>query len=190
MGSGKPVVLADISSWPIQQGDEPAGEQPAVLASPEVCLGLRPEQARSLRVDFAGPCSQTVALEPDLSASSQWPRRSKLKAVVTRQAGMWVLGIVTSDAPHTKRWSLTLPSPWPVICIGQWPGHRAHRGEVGKRTLASSIMSAKRAELKKTNLVKERELGHVGLLSPHWTEMGWAGYRDRPDESLASLSLF
>lgn len=134
-GPEKPTG-ADPSGWPARRGPEPAGEEPAILASPEVCLVLRPEQARSPGVDFAGHFphveADPLALEPDLSPSSQWPRHCGLRAAVTPLAGMWVLGIVTSAAPHTGGHPAP---PWPVICIGQWPGHRARCVEVGKRTL-------------------------------------------------------
>lgn len=72
-----------------------------------------------------------------------------------------------------------LPSPQPVTCSGLVPG--AHCGEVGKlkNTLASSIMLAKRAELKKTNLVKEKRCWPMwGLFELSLDGVG--GYRESP----------
>lgn len=78
---------------------------------------------------------------------------------------------MTSAVLHTQ--VIIPPSPWPVGCIGQWPGHGglSWGGREVENTLASSVMSAKRAELKKTNLVKEK-LDRGGLSSHHRCRSG------------------
>lgn len=159
MGLEKLVVPGRPSSWSIAWS---YWGGPAILASPELCLVLQPQQARALRVAFAGDFplwlwNLTESLV-SMAKARQAPSHSDT------QGWHWVLGIVTSAVPHTQ---VTIPpSPWPVGCIGQWPGHRGPSwgGWQVENTLASSVMSAKRAELKKTNLVKEK-LDRGGLSS-------------------------
>lgn len=145
----------------------------SVLASPEVCLALRPGQAQSLRVDFAGHLPPAAVRAESLSSAAKAPQA---QAALTLQDGMWVLAIVTSAAPHTE--VVTLPSLacnlHSTVAWSQGPSW----GGLEKNTLASSIMSAKRAEPKKANLVKEKELDPGEPLSPHEWSWGGGGYRD------------
>lgn len=134
---------------------------------------LQPKQTSSLRAGSAGDF-RAVALEPDPSPSCQWASQAQSHSDTSGQhAGPGHCDLSCS----TRREVVTLPSPWSVICTGQWPGQGGPSlgGWEIENILASSIMSAKRAEQKKTNLVKDKRSCTIWGL-PHRMEVqGWVG---------------
>ena len=114
-------------------GGPGGGVQPTSFPSPgcALCLGrtgcgpsgglCRGSPTPSLEGDF-------VASGPGLRSSSPWPRHPRLKAAVTPWTGMWVLGIVTSAAPPTERWSSCLTSACKLSRTAAWSGGPSRGG--------------------------------------------------------------
>lgn len=148
---------ADPSCWAAQQGAEPAGEEPAVLASPEVCLVQNRHGPSGWTLQDTCPCGRQTLWLWSLTyvpqPSGQGTAAQSCGDTPGRHVGPGHCDLSCS----THRGGHPAP-PWPVICTGQGPSS----GGWEKNTLASSIMSAKRAGLKK-NLVKETELTMEGL---------------------------
>lgn len=115
--------------WSTPQGDEPTGrsQQSLLLLRCALCFGQNRHGPSGWTLQDTFP---HAAVGPEsLISAARAPQ-----AQSCADSPGWHGGPGHCDLScSTQRWSPALP--WPVICIGQWPGHRARRGEAGKRTL-------------------------------------------------------
>lgn len=164
-------MRADTSSWSTQQGDEPTGEEPAVVASPEMCP-VPWQNRHGLSGWTLQDTFPDVAVRPEsLISAAKAPQAHSCGDTPGWHvgAGHCDLSCSTHRGGHPAlTWACNLHR---TVAWSQGPSW----GGWEKNTLASSIMSAKKAELKKSNLVKEKELDPGGPLSPHEGRRGGVG---------------
>lgn len=191
---GNSLSRADTSPWSLGGSCQGSSWQGLPLGQCALCWD---PQAMALEGELAGePLSRWeegdfVAWEPGLRSSSQGLSHSQAQRCSDTPSQCVGPGHcdLSCSAP---REAVILPSPWPVTCTGQWPGHGGPLcggWEVEHSGRLHHVGQEGRTEEKSGK--RETLLGHVGPLRSQCMEMWGCGVQRAPCESwLFFLSLF